>query len=105
MRTHPMLDRRQFLAAGAGSVAVAAVGTAGFVPLARADASTYAPPGFSLAIQPGRLFKRSPDQNRLQQDQWMFVLLLLAPEAQPVGIQQLVVRLASGASELAVATY
>ncbi len=87
-----MINRRQFLAAGAACItaAFAESGRAAkpgdpVAPLADAGA------GFELAVQPGRIYKRTSDQNRLRHDYWLFTLVLLSAQPRKPNVESLTV--------------
>lgn len=86
-----MIDRRNFLAAGVATVAAGlAPGSAPAVPAPAGSSVRPAPAGFVLRTLPGNIYKRSADRNRLRLDQWLFFLVLFAPEARKPAIRRLV---------------
>jgi hypothetical protein len=104
-----MTDRRQFLAAGAACLAATvagapqAAGSTGSVPASPAPAEATA--GLELAMQPGRIYRRAPDQNRLRQDAWLFTLVLLSPLPRKPVVEGLVVTALSGGQARRVTTW
>ncbi|MBF6024566.1 M23 family metallopeptidase [Lysobacter niastensis] len=98
-----MVDRRQFLSAGAACLAASAIG--GVSRAAERPGQPEAVEGFELSVQPGRVFKRSADQNRLRHEQWVFTLVLLSREPREVQIERLTIRNAAGTTVRSETTY
>jgi len=86
-----MPSRRTFLAAAAAGTS--ALWTAGSRALPRATAQTSSQDaaGTELSVQPGRVFKRMSDQNRLRTEYWLFNLMLHAPSQAKLELASLVV--------------
>jgi hypothetical protein len=101
-----MINRRQFLAAGTACIAAAFAESARaakqdgpVAPLADAGA------GFELTIQPGRIYKRTSDQNRLRHDHWLFTLLLLSTQPRKPNVESLTVSYLSRGATRQTATW
>ena len=87
-----MINRRKFLAAGTACAATAFAGTTRAAeavghgaPAAIAAADT----DFELSVQPGRVFKRTSDQNRLRHEYLVFTLVLLSEQPRKPAMESL----------------
>lgn len=79
-----MINRRQFLAAGGAGMAVGLAGAGratGSAAKAPPDEFARGAAALELSVQPTRVYKRGPDQDRLRQEYWLFTLVLLSAHA------------------------
>jgi len=88
-----MPNRRQFLAAGSACIAAVTAGAVrGQPPRADAGAATHeGDADLELVVQPGRVYRRASDQDRLRQDAWLFTLVLRSAQAYKPVIEEFVV--------------
>jgi murein DD-endopeptidase MepM/ murein hydrolase activator NlpD len=104
-----MIDRRQFLAASAACLAATMTGAAAAAgskdPPVNARKTAEYDGTLEISVQPGRVFKRSADQNRLRQEYWLFLLVLRSPEPRTLAIDSLALSYSSAGVVKRVTTY
>lgn len=99
-----MIHRRQFLVSSGACIAAAIVGPV-WAQGSKGEPRAPAGSAVELSVRPGRVFKRSSDQNRLRQEYWLFTLVLLSPEPRKRAIEQLLVRYESDGEVRRITTY
>lgn len=68
-------------------------------------ASTTPAERLELAVQPGRVFKCTPDQNRLRHEHWMFTLVLMSPVPSKPRVETLAIKYLARGEVRRVTTY
>jgi murein DD-endopeptidase MepM/ murein hydrolase activator NlpD len=102
-----MTSRRRFLTVAAAGGTALWVDGAGAVASAPTHGvmSANAAVGFTLSVQPVRVFKRTSDQNKLRTEHWLFNLLLRSSQVDRPALSSLVVTCASGGDVLRTTTW
>ncbi len=96
-----MIDRRQFLVLGAACTATAIAA----VVDAKEHGVSAGSAGLVMSVLPGRVFKRSDDQNRLQREYWTFFLVLHSSQPQIPDLQQLSLEYLSRGASVRITRY
>lgn len=97
-----MIDRRQFLVLGASCAATAMVAAEKSREPGESNSSSG---NLELSVLPGRVFKRSDDQNRLQREYWTFFLVVHSPLPQIPDLHQLSLEYLSGGVSVRVTRF